>query len=233
MNLGITKYIIIGICITPVFLKPLIADIGFTGDITAVTTYVWRGIKLNTGPALQGTAEGNYGILNFGFWGSSLNIISDQDTELETDLYASVDLPTGDLSTSLGATVYMLDFSHFGPNADAELELFAAFEYSLLGLNLIYIPNQNSLKSIENNSLYWIELAGNAQLFGADLLAVVSYGTYSSRWLPDGPKKDPAALMLISAGKSVTEETSMFWTYSFNLDGGFENIFYFGGSYSF
>jgi uncharacterized protein (TIGR02001 family) len=208
------------------------AEVGFSGDMTAVTTYVWRGIKLNTGPALQGTAEGSYGFLTFGFWGSSLNIISDQETELETDLYASVALPTGDLSTSLGTTVYMLDFSHFGPNADAELELFANFGYSVLAFNVFYIPDQNSLKENENNSLYWFELAVTFPLFGADLTAQASYGNYSSRWLPE-PKKDAAALGLVSVAKSVTEEIGVFWSYSFDLDAGFENIFYFGGSFSF
>lgn len=226
------KYIISSVCMMAILSTSLMAEVGFSGDMTAVTTYVWRGIKLNTGPALQGTAEGNYGILTFGFWGSSLNIISDQETELETDLYASVALPTGDLSTSLGATVYMLDFSHFGPNADAELELFASLGYSVLGLNLIYTPDQNSLKENENSSLYWIELAATFPLLGADITAQASYGTYSSRWLPE-PKKDAAALGLLSVAKSVTEELGVFWTYSFDLDGGFENIFYFGGSYSF
>jgi hypothetical protein len=211
----------------------LLAEVGFSGDLTAVTTYVWRGIKLNTGPALQGTAEGSYGILTFGFWGSSLNIIPDQATELETDLYASVALPTGDLETSLGATVYMLDFSHFNDTADAELELFASFAYNILGLNFLYIPEQNSIKNNENSSLYWIELAATVPLLGADISAQASYGTYSSRWLPAGPQKDAVALGLLSVSKSITGDISAFWTYSFDLDGGFENIFYFGGSYSF
>jgi hypothetical protein len=210
-----------------------IAEVGFSGDMSAVTTYVWRGIKLNTGPALQGTAEGNFGILTFGFWGSSLNIINDQETELETDFYASVALPTGDLSASLGAMVYMLDFSHFGPNADAELEFFTNLGYSALALNIFYIPNQNSIKDNENSSLYWLELAGTVNIIGADLSAQVGYGTYSSRWMSEGPTKDPVALLLLTAAKSVNDEISMFWSYSFDLEGGFENIFYFGGSYSF
>ena len=75
-------------------------------------------------------------------------------------------------------------------------------------------------------------MAATVPLLGADITAQASYGTYSSRWLPE-PKKDAVALGLVSVGKSVTDEISMFWTYSFDLDGGFENIFYFGGSYSF
>ena len=232
MRTRISKIILIILCLGIIHTS-LIAEVGFSGDLTAVTTYVWRGIKLNTGPALQGTAEGSYGIITLGFWGSSLNIIPDQETELETDLYASVTLPTGDLETSLGATVYMLDFSHFNSTADAELELFASFAYNILGLNALYIPDQNSIKNNENSSLYWIELAVTIPILGADITAQASYGTYSSRWLPAGPKKDAVALGLLSVSKSVTDEISAFWTYSFDLDGGFENIFYFGGSYGF
>jgi hypothetical protein len=97
---------------------------------------------------------------------------------------------------------------------------------------VFYIPDQNSLKENENNSLYWFELAVTFPLFGADLTAQASYGNYSSRWLPE-PKKDAAALGLVSVAKSVTEEIGVFWSYSFDLDAGFENIFYFGGSFSF
>jgi len=209
----------------------LMAEVDFSGDISAVSTYVWRGIKINSGPALQSTAEGSYGILTFGFWGSSISV--GDNTEVETDLYASVALPTGDLSSSLGATVYMLDFRQFNSTADAELEIFANLGYSAFGLNIFYIPEQNSIKNDLNSSLYWTELSGTAPLLGTDLSAQIGYGTYSSRWMPDGPTKDPVALMVISASKSLTDQASVMWAYSFNIDGGFERIFYFGGSYSF
>jgi len=226
----ISKYIFLIIILLAVNTS-LMAEVGFSGDISAVSTYVWRGIKINSGPAIQSTAEGNYGILTFGFWGSSISV--GDNTEVETDLYASVALPTGDLSSSLGATVYMLDFRQFNSTADAELELFANLGYSAFGLNIYYIPEQNSIKDNPNSSLYWTELSGTAPLLGADWSALFGYGTYSSRWMPDGPTKDPVALMVLTASKSLTEETSVYWAYSFNIDGGFERIFYFGGSYSF
>jgi uncharacterized protein (TIGR02001 family) len=230
MKVHIIKYIILVISLI-ILNTAVMAEVGFSGDISAVSTYVWRGIKINSGPAIQSTAEGSYGILTFGFWGSSISV--GDNTEVETDLYASVALPTGDLSTSLGATVYMLDFRQFNSTADAEVELFANLGYSAFGLNIFYIPEQNSIKDNPNSSLYWTELSGTAPLLGADLSALIGYGTYSSRWMPDGPTKDPVALMVISASKSVSEATSIYWAYSFNIDGGFERIFYFGGSYSF
>ena len=172
----------------------IMAEVDFSGDISAVSTYVWRGIKINSGPALQSTAEGSYEILTFGFWGSSISV--GDNTEVETDLYASVALPTGDLSSSLGATVYMLDFRQFNSTADAELEIFANLGYSAFGLNIFYIPEQNSIKNDLNSSLYWTELSGTAPLLETDLSAQIGYGTYSSRWMPDGPTKDPVALMV-------------------------------------
>jgi len=226
----LSKYILL-IIILLIANTSVMAEVGFFGDISAVSTYVWRGIKINSGPAIQSTAEGSYGLLTFGFWGSSISV--GDNTEVETDLYASVTLPTGDLSTSLGAQVYMLDFRQFNSNADAELELFVNLGYSVFGLNIFYIPEQNSIKDNLNNSLYWTELSGTAPLLGADLSALIGYGTYSSRWMPDGPTKDPVALMVLTAGKSITDETSIFWAYSFNIDGGFERIFYFGGTYTF
>ena len=226
----IRRHILILICLG-LYNSSALAEVGFSGDISAVSTYVWRGIKINSGPALQSTAEGSFGIFTFGFWGSSISV--GDNTEVETDLYASVALLTGDLSSSLGATVYMLDFRQFNSTADAELELFASLEYHFLGLNIYYIPDQNSLKNIENSSLYWTELSGTVNWLGADLSALIGYGTYSSRWMINGPTKDPVALMLLTAAKSVTDNTAIFWSYSFNLEGGFERIFYFGGTYSF
>ena len=132
----------------------MIAQVEFSGDISGVSTYVWRGVKINSGPAIQSTAEGSYGIVTFGFWGSSISV--GDNTEVETDLYASVALPTGDLSTSLGAQVYMFDFRQFNSAADAELELFANLGYSVFGLNIYYVPEQNSTDIYLNKSNYWL-----------------------------------------------------------------------------
>jgi hypothetical protein len=165
-----------------------------------------------------------------GFWGSSISL--GDDSEVETDLYASVTLPTGDLSSALGATVYMLDFRTFNSTADAELELYATLEYSSLGLNIYYVPKQNSTNNDPNSSNYWLEMGGTVQAAGADLSVQIGYGTYSSRWVSD-PTKDPVSLLLITIGKSLTDDTSIFWSYTHNIEGEIENIFYFGGTHSF
>jgi len=229
MKKRLSKFILL-ISILVVLHTSLIAQVEFSGDISGVSTYVWRGVKRNSGAAIQSTAEGSYGIVTSGFWGSSIRV--GDNTEVETDLYASVALPTGDLSTSLGAQVYMFDFRQFNSAADAELELFANLGYSVFGLNIYYVPEQNSTDIYQNKSNYWLELGGTGQVAGADLSAQIGYGTYSSRWV-SSPTEDPVSLLLLTAATSVTDDTSIFWSYSHNIEGGIENIFYFGGTYSF
>ncbi len=209
----------------------LMAQTGFSGDFTAVSTYVWRGVKINSGPALQSSAAGSYGVVTLGFWGSSINV--GDDLEVETDLYAEVALPIGDLYSSLGATVYMLDFRTFNSTADAELELYATAGYGVLGLNAYYVPAQNSTKDDLNRSVYWLEFSGATQLAGADLSALIGYGTYSSRWILSGARKETVTLLLLSAGTAISEATSVFWRYSHDLGTGIENIFYMGTTYGF
>jgi uncharacterized protein (TIGR02001 family) len=215
-----------------IFTVPIYADVEFAGNLTAVSTYVWRGIKANSGPAVQTEASFTHGIVTLGVWGSSLNF--NDDVEVETDPYGNVVLTDGDFSSSLGFTVYMFDFRTFNDRADAELELNAMMGYGPVGMNIFYVPSQNSTKGDLVESLYWLELSAGETWMGADLSAGISYGTYSSRWMLNGPTKDPVGLLLLTAGKSLSDEFSVFWTYSLDLfNSDFENIFYFGGSYSF
>ncbi len=219
--------ILIGLAILFLAL-PAFAQVEFAGDITAVSTYVWRGIKANNGPALQSTAAATCKAVSLGFWGSSIDF--GDDLELETDVYAEIALPTGDIPTAIGATVFMFDFNSFNESADAEFELYGTLSYDAFGLAGYYVPKQNSTKPYQNRSNYWLELAGATSLVGADVSATLGYGTYSSRWMPEGGKKDAVALLLLTAGKSISDNISVYWTYSLDLGSGFENILYFGGS---
>jgi uncharacterized protein (TIGR02001 family) len=214
------------------FAVPCYSAVHFSGYLSGVSTYVWRGIKANNGPALQTDAAFSYKAITLGAWASSVNF--GDDVEVETDLYADVALPTGDLSSSLGASVFMFDFRTFNQFADAEYELNAKFAYGIVGLNFYYIPSQNSTKEDLIRSLYWLEFSAGCNWMGADLSGKISYGTYSSRWIPEGPTKDPVSLLLLTVSKPVHEEISIFWTSSLDLfNSGFENMFYFGGTYSF
>ena len=63
--------------LTMAFALPLNAAGEFAGNLTGVSTYVWRGVKANNGPALQSDAAFTYGIVTLGFWGSSVNFGDD------------------------------------------------------------------------------------------------------------------------------------------------------------
>ncbi len=218
--------------LTMAFALPLNAAVEFAGNLTGVSTYIWRGIKANNGPALQSDAAINYKSVKFGFWGSSVNF--GDDIEVETDLYADFSLPTGDVSSSIGITVYMLDFTTFNRYADAEYELNAKIGYGPVGLNAFYVPKQNSTKDQLNGSNYWLEFYSVGTWLGADLSVTIGHGTYASRWMPEGETKDPVSLLLLSAAKGINDDISIFWTFSLDLfNSGFENIFYFGATYSF
>jgi hypothetical protein len=211
---------------------PCDAAVHFSGYLSGVSTYVWRGIKANNGPALQTDAAFSYGVFTLGAWASSVNF--GDDVEVETDLYADVNLPTGDISSSLGVNVFMFDFRTFNRLADAEYELYAKIAYGFAGLNFYFLPSQNSTREDEVRSPYWLEFSADGSWMGAQLSATIAYGTYSSRWIPEGPTKDPVSLLLLTVSKHVNEEISVFWTSSLDLfNSGFENIFYFGGTYSF
>ena len=89
-------------------------EVQFSGDISTVSTYVWRGIKANNGPALQGTALFTYSFFTLGLWCSSVNF--GDDKEVETDLYAEIVLPTGNIVniiTTNNSTMHMILFDKF------------------------------------------------------------------------------------------------------------------------
>ncbi len=210
----------------------LVAQIEFSGNVIGVSTFVWRGVKANNGPAMQGTGTITYKSISLGLWSSSVDF--EDDVESETDTFIEILLPTGDISTSIGATVYMFDFNKFNNNADFELELYGTLGYKSLGLSLFYVPEQKSTEGDANRSNYWIDTSvSSSSLKIVDLSAVVGFGTYSSRWMPAGPKKDPVGLLLFGVGKSVTENLAIDWNYSIDLISGFENIYYLSAGYSF
>jgi uncharacterized protein (TIGR02001 family) len=199
------------------------AQLEFSGDVTAVSTYVWRGIKQYNGPALQGTAGAAYGALSFGLWYSSVNF--GDDTEVETDPYIEVSLPTGSISTSIGATVYSYDFfESFNDDADIEYEVFGKIGVGPIGLAAYYVPGQSSTENNLNESDYWIEVSAGTVVAGADLGAAFCYGTYSSKWLAT-PKKDAVSHVVLSAGRSISEIFSAGWNYSIALDDDMDNLF--------
>ena len=206
------------------------SEVEFSGDVTGVSTYVWRGVKQYSGPAMQGTAGFSYGALSFGLWYSS---VAFGDIEIESDPYIEVSLPTGSVSTSIGATIYTYDlFESFNDDADYEYEVFAKAGVGPVGLAAFFVPSQSSTENNLNESDYWIEASGETSFKGADLSVTLGYGTYSSKWLAE-PKKDAVSSLVLSAGKSISENASVSWNYSLGLDDDMENILWMGFMYGF
>ncbi len=231
MKRNVTKTSIIGIVLLLLMSASVVsAAVEFSGDATMVTTYVWRGVKQYSGPAMQGTAGFSAGAVSFGLWCSS---VAFGDIEVESDPYIEIALPTGSVSTSIGATIYTYDFfDTFNDDADMEYEIFGTVGYGAVGLSAYFVPSQGSTENNLNESDYWVEVSGETSLMGADLSAVFGYGTYSSKWLAT-PKEDAVSTLALTAGKAVSDDISVSWTYSLGLDDDMENILWMGFSYGF
>jgi uncharacterized protein (TIGR02001 family) len=220
----ISAIALVAICALLVSFGTTNAQLEFSGDVTAVSTYTWRGVKQYSGPALQGTAGAGYGVLSFGLWYSSVSF--GDDTEVETDPFIEVALPTGPLATSIGVTVYSYDFFEtFNDDADFEYEVFARIGVGPLDLAAFYVPSQNSTENNPNDSDYWLEVSAGTAAIGADLGLTLGYGTYSSKWLAT-PKEDAVGHVVLSAGKSISEALATGWNYSIALDDDMDNAFF-------
>jgi hypothetical protein len=103
-----------------------------------VSSYVWRGIHLGKGPAIQPSIEFTSGGFTLGTWGSVC--LSDEEA-LETDLYTSFTFGPG---ISIGVTdYYFLGPSFFDLNNNA-VEINAGFSPGKFSLNANYILNDGA-----------------------------------------------------------------------------------------
>lgn len=196
-------------------------DLSFSGDVTLVSNYVWRGV-LADGAAFQGTASGAYKCLSFGVWYSSVG------SSLETDPYVEIALPTGSVETAIGAVAYSYDMKEFAPGITAEYELYATAGYNCLGLSGYFIPSQKSTEGGINESLYYVEASISKSLLGADWSLAYGLGTYSVRDL-----EDPTSLLSISASKSISDAISVSYNYSLGIDDELDDVVWVGFGYSF
>jgi len=196
------------------------ADIGFAGDVTGVSTYVWRGVKQFDGASLQGTAEFSYGIVSVSYWIAGLNW---EEVPVETDYYIGVSLPTGPVETSAGATLY--SFDHFAKAEYTVYEIYASLGLGPASLGFFYSPSQDNL----DESVYWLELGGGTTFKGADLSATLGYGTYSN-FVNDSD--DAVATLLLGAGKTMGD-FAVSWNWAVGLSEGMSNTFYLSAGYGF
>lgn len=205
-------------------------QINFSGDITLVSTYVFRGIKQCPGPSLQGTMTLNYKALSGGLWVSSFGV---DDIETETDPFVELSLPTGDIESAVGLNIYTYDFfSTFNETADYELEVYANANLGIFGVAGYYVPSQKSTKEELHSSCYWLECSVEKECLGGTWNAQLGYGTYCSRYLSP-PREEPVGNLLLTATKSLTEGLDVSYAVSFGLAKDMENIFVLSVSKSF
>lgn len=181
-----------------------------SGDVSVVSTYVWRGVRQFNGSAVQGTVGGAYGALAFGVWASNVNF--GDDTLIETDPFVEIALPTGDLSSSLGLVYYAYDFTSYNDQADGEIELYGTLGYGPAGLGLFYVPSQGSTEEDVSDSFYWITTAVAFPVGDSELSVGYEFGTYSSRFLPE-PTEDAMGVFVLGWTKPITESVSASWNY--------------------
>lgn len=110
----------------------------FNPGVDFYSSFIWRGSKQGTGPAVQPYLEFATGGLTLGAWGSF-----DASGYSETDLYASYSLPFG---LSLGVTDYYLTdldyFDYSDSTGSHAIELTAGYELKGLSLSANYIVNE-------------------------------------------------------------------------------------------
>ena len=206
------------------------------GDMTLVSTYVWRGIKQYDGVAMQGTVEGAYKCVSAGVWFSTVNF-GEGSPVMESDPYIVVNLPTGTMETSVGMNAYMYDFTRFGVDTSGkdilmEYELCASITYNMFGISAYFVPGQKNTEGEDPESKYWLELSGETSLGSFNWSATLGYGTYSSRWLST-PKKDATGNLVISAAKNLSDDLSVNWNCSLGIDDDMDNYLWAGLGYGF
>lgn len=136
----------------------------FSPGVDFYSSYIWRGLKEGTGPAVQPYLEFTAGGLTIGAWGSF-----DASGFGETDLYASYSLPFG---LSLGVTDYYLTdldyFDYSDSTGSHAFELTAGYEIGGLSLSANYIVNKAGGVESEGGDIY-VEAAYAFKHFGVFL----------------------------------------------------------------
>jgi uncharacterized protein (TIGR02001 family) len=234
-HLNVIKYLNIVIAVV-LFLGLVVgARAQVSGDVTLVSTYSWRGVKQNNGPALQSTAAYSAGPVEVGMWFSTVDFGGPE--ELESDFFVSAGFEVGAVEIAAGATVYSYDmFQSFNADADLEYEVFLSASTAGFSLAGYFVPEQASTESNRNKSDYWVEAGYGLEAAGARFGVLYGYGTYSSKWLVDADGvqlKDPVALVDISVARDLGNGLAIGYNYSLGLDDAMENIMYFSLGYSF
>jgi hypothetical protein len=123
----------------------------FSAGADFYTSYLWRGSKYGTGPAIQPSVTFETGSLTLGVWGSF-----DAAGYMESDLYVSYSFPFG---LSLGVTDYYYPgleyFDYSDTTGSHAFEINAGFALSGLSLSANYIVNEAGGAASTGGDMYF------------------------------------------------------------------------------
>ena len=156
------------------------------------SSYIWRGVKLGTGPAVQPVLEFSSGFFTTGAWGSF-----DFSGYQEVDLYVSFSLPSG---FSVGITDYyspdLRYFDYSAATGSHAFELNLAFSGERLSFEADYILNEAGGIGSAGNDLY---LQAGLSFRHFSLFAGAGNG-----WLLNDPEADNGKIKLCNLGLEVS-----------------------------
>ena len=147
----------------------------FTTGADFYSSFIWRGTRLGTGPAVQPVIEYSKGIFTAGAWGSF-----DFNSYQEADLYLNFSLPSG---FSFGITDYYLpDLEYFDYSSASGSHAFEAnigFSKGDFNLGFNYIFNKAGGIGSLGNDIY-IEGGYSFKYLGLFIGAGNGWHTYDS-----------------------------------------------------
>ncbi len=106
----------------------------FTTGADIYSSYIWRGTRQNTSPAIQPYVEFSKWGLSVGAWGSF-----DANGFAESDLYINYEFPFG---LSLGVTNYYYSELEFYNSESHAIDISAGFAFKGLSLSASYVVNE-------------------------------------------------------------------------------------------
>lgn len=208
---GVTVLLMVSMIFTPGNLNAQQEDssspFSVGGDL--VSSYLWRGTKFGTGPAIQPYVELGLGNFSIGAWGS---YCFTSDEAAEADLYLSYGF---DFGLSIGMTDYYFPGTPY-------------FEYSTeSGSHAFEINLGYELKGFSLSANYILNEAGGAGTAGKDLYFEVGYGFESfgfilgagNGWHTMEADADESDFNLCNIGVTASKEIKISDSFSLPVSG--------------
>jgi hypothetical protein len=208
---GVTVLLMVSMIITPGKLNAQQEDpsspFSVGGDL--VSSYLWRGTKFGTGPAIQPYVELGLGNFSIGGWGS---YCFTSDEAAEADLYFSYGF---DFGLSIGLTDYYFPGTPY-------------FDYSTeTGSHAFEINLGYEIGGLSLGANYFLNEAGSAGTAGGDMYFEVAYGFDSfgfvlgagNGWHTMEADADESDFAVCNIGLTASKKVKITDSYSLPLSG--------------